>query len=72
MLGPSLLPIVSPGFSDSHWVRGAFATTAYGFAPVFHTPPEIYLGGIHSADEAIAVADLVEMTELNLLALALA
>lgn len=67
--GAELLPIVSPGFSDSYWVREAFGTIAYGFAPVFHTPPKLYLEGIHGADEVLAVADLVEMTRFHLNAL---
>lgn len=69
--GAELLPIVSPGFSDSYWVREVFATIAYGFAPVFHTEPDAYLRGIHAADEAIDVADLAEMVDLHLRALRL-
>ncbi|MGB2850179.1 MAG: M20/M25/M40 family metallo-hydrolase [Solirubrobacterales bacterium] len=69
--GAELLPIVSPGFSDSHWVRDAFGTIAYGFAPVFHTDPDVYLKGIHAADEALDVADLTEMVDLHLRALRL-
>jgi acetylornithine deacetylase/succinyl-diaminopimelate desuccinylase-like protein len=67
--GAELLPIVSPGFSDSHWIRQQFGTVAYGFAPVFHTDPDLYLGGPHAADEALEVADLLEMTEFHLQAL---
>lgn len=67
--GAELLPIVSPGFSDSHWIRERFGTIAYGFAPVFHTDPDLYLGGPHAADEVLDVADLVEMTEFHLRAL---
>ena len=64
--GAELLPIISPGFSDSSWVRGGFGTIAYGFAPVFTTDPDVYDGGVHGADESIHVADLVEMAEFNL------
>jgi acetylornithine deacetylase/succinyl-diaminopimelate desuccinylase-like protein len=68
--GAELLPIVSPGFNDSHWIRGAHEeTVAYGFAPVFATPPDAYLAGIHGADEALALADLVEMARFHLHAL---
>ena len=67
--GAELLPIVTPGFSDSHWVRGAHGTVAYGFAPVFSTPLPVYLEGAHGADEAIDVADLAEMTAFNLRAI---
>ena len=58
-----------PGFTDSHWIRTAFGTAAYGFAPVFHTDPHIYHDGVHGADESIAVDDLVEMVEFNLRAI---
>jgi acetylornithine deacetylase/succinyl-diaminopimelate desuccinylase-like protein len=67
--GAELLPVVTPGFTDSHWVRGALGTRSYGFAPVFSTPLDIYLDGMHGADEAIDVADLVEMAEFNLRAI---
>jgi acetylornithine deacetylase/succinyl-diaminopimelate desuccinylase-like protein len=68
-LGAELLPFVSAGFSDSHWVRGGYGTVAYGFAPVIYTEPAEYLRGAHGADEGIEVADLVEMTEFHLHAL---
>lgn len=67
--GASLLPIVTPGFTDSHWVRGAFGTVAYGFAPVFSMDPVAYTAGMHGADEALDVADLTEMAEFHLHAL---
>ena len=31
--GARLLPIISAGFTDSHWVRKELGTVAYGFAP---------------------------------------
>jgi acetylornithine deacetylase/succinyl-diaminopimelate desuccinylase-like protein len=57
--GAALVPIVMPGFSDSHWFRKAFgAATVYGFCP----QRELDLFGatplIHAADERAAVADL--------------
>ncbi len=64
--GAKLLPFVSPGFSDSHWVRGGYGTVAYGFAPVFFTDPAEYMRGPHGADEGIEVSDLVEMAEFHL------
>jgi acetylornithine deacetylase/succinyl-diaminopimelate desuccinylase-like protein len=64
--GARLLPIVTPGFTDSHWVRSAHGTAAYGFAPVFTTPLDVYLDGMHGADEAIDIDDLAEMAEFNL------
>ena len=64
--GAELLPVVTPGFTDSHWVRQAHGTHAYGFAPVFSTPLPVYLDGMHGADEAIDIDDLAEMAEFNL------
>ena len=53
--GAGVVPIVMPGFSDSHWWRKAFgaATTVYGFAPqrdmsLFEASPLV-----HSADERV-------------------
>ena len=63
--GAHLLPIVSPGFSDSYWVRKAFGTVAYGYAPVFATDPEAYNRGMHGADESIAIADLAGLCQFN-------
>ena len=64
--GAVIMPLVSPGFTDSHWIRGAHGTIAYGFAPVFATDPIRYSSGFHSADESISVDDLLEITQLNL------
>ena len=64
--GATLLPVVSAGFSDSHFVREAFGTVAYGFAPVFSTDPSDYFAGMHGADECLDVDDLVEMAEFHL------
>ena len=65
--GAVLLPLVTPGFTDSHWVR-RLGTVAYGFAPILHMDPAAYLAGMHGADEGLDVDDLVEMTEFHLLA----
>ncbi len=65
----TLLPILGTGFSDSAFVRKAFGTVAYGFAPVFVTDPSDYYGGMHSADEQIAIDDLEAMTDFNLAAI---
>lgn len=64
--GARLLPIVSAGFTDSHWVRKGHGTVAYGFAPVFSTDADSYQRAAHAADESIEVADLVEMAEFHL------
>ena len=67
--GAGLLPIVTPGFTDSHWVRSAFGTVAYGFAPVFSMDPAAYYGGMHGADESLELDDLAEMAAFHLHAL---
>ena len=67
--GAALLPLISPGFTDSHWIRAAFGTAAYGFAPTFHTDLRTYFDGMHGADESIAIDDLVEMTRFNMRAI---
>ena len=55
----TLLPLVLPGFTDSHWFRKAFPKcVAYGFFPqramsFFDTAPLI-----HAPDERVATDDL--------------
>jgi acetylornithine deacetylase/succinyl-diaminopimelate desuccinylase-like protein len=56
--GAALAPVVLPGFTDSHFVREAFGTVAYGFFPMKTMDPELAARLIHSADERVAVADL--------------
>jgi len=51
-------PVVSPGFTDSHFLREAFGTVAYGFFPMRTMDPELAARLVHSADERIAVEDL--------------
>jgi acetylornithine deacetylase/succinyl-diaminopimelate desuccinylase-like protein len=53
-----LVPICLAGFTDSHWVREAFGTVAYGFFPMRAMDPELATRLIHSADERIPVDDL--------------
>ena len=53
------MPIVMPGFSDSHWFRKAFkSSVVYGFHPqreldLFEAAPLV-----HGADERAAVSDI--------------
>ena len=54
----ALVPIVLPGFTDSHYLREAFGTIAYGFFPMRTMDPELAARLVHSADERIHVADL--------------
>jgi len=56
--GARAVPICTAGFTDSHWLREAFGTVAYGFFPMRAMPPEVAAQLIHSADERIPVDDL--------------
>jgi acetylornithine deacetylase/succinyl-diaminopimelate desuccinylase-like protein len=56
--GARLVPLVCAGFTDSHWMRDAFGTVAYGFFPQKTMDPELAARLIHSADERIPVDDL--------------
>ena len=50
----SVLPVCVAGFTDSHWLREAFGTVAYGFFPMRTMDPQLAARLIHSADERIA------------------
>lgn len=52
------VPICLTGFTDSHWVREAFGTVAYGFFPMRAMPAETATLLVHSANERIPVDDL--------------
>ena len=56
--GARLAPMACPGFTDSHYLRQAFGTVAYGFFPIRHMDPELATKLVHSADERIKVDDL--------------
>ncbi len=56
--GARAVPLACAGFTDSHWLRAAFGTVAYGFFPMRTMPAEISAQLIHSADERIPVGDL--------------
>jgi acetylornithine deacetylase/succinyl-diaminopimelate desuccinylase-like protein len=51
-------PICVAGFTDSHWMREAFGTVAYGFFPARAMDPELAARLIHSANERVPVEDL--------------
>ena len=55
--GARVAPICTAGFTDSHWMRVAFGTVAYGFYPS-RFDPETAARLIHSADERVPVDDL--------------
>lgn len=56
--GACLAPVCSAGFTDSHWLREAFGTTAYGFFPLRAMDAELASRLVHSADERISLDDL--------------
>jgi len=56
--GAAVAPVCVPGFTDSHWLREAFGTVAYGFFPSRAMDPAVAALLIHSANERIAIDDL--------------
>jgi acetylornithine deacetylase/succinyl-diaminopimelate desuccinylase-like protein len=56
--GAVAVPVCVAGFTDSHWLREAFGTVAYGFFPARTMDAQLASRLIHSADERIAVEDL--------------
>jgi acetylornithine deacetylase/succinyl-diaminopimelate desuccinylase-like protein len=56
--GALAAPICVAGFTDSHWMREAFGTIAYGFFPARDLDSETAARLIHSADERVPVTDL--------------
>ncbi|MDX6483538.1 MAG: hypothetical protein QOE95_1309, partial [Gaiellaceae bacterium] len=52
------VPVIVAGFTDSHWMREAFGTVAYGFFPSKAMDPETAALLIHSANERVPVDDL--------------
>jgi len=56
--GAVAAPICVAGFTDSHWLREAFGTVAYGFFPARALDAETAARLIHSANERVPVSDL--------------
>ncbi|MFZ1881498.1 MAG: M20/M25/M40 family metallo-hydrolase [Gaiellaceae bacterium] len=56
--GAVAAPTCVAGFTDSHWMREAFGTVAYGFFPSRAMDSETAARLIHSANERVPVADL--------------
>jgi acetylornithine deacetylase/succinyl-diaminopimelate desuccinylase-like protein len=55
--GAVVAPVCVAGFTDSHWLREAFGTVAYGFFPS-RLDPAVAGRLIHSANERVPVSDL--------------
>ena len=56
--GAEVVPLVMPGFSDSHWFRKAFGATVFGFCPQNAMSLAEAVPLVHGADERVAVADV--------------
>jgi len=56
--GARLLPACNAGFTDSHFLREAFGTVAYGFFPLRAMDPLLAASLEHSANERVHVDDL--------------
>jgi acetylornithine deacetylase/succinyl-diaminopimelate desuccinylase-like protein len=56
--GAQAAPICVAGFTDSHWMRAAFDTVAYGFFPARTMDSQTAARLIHSANERVPVSDL--------------
>jgi acetylornithine deacetylase/succinyl-diaminopimelate desuccinylase-like protein len=56
--GARLVPVANAGFTDSHYLREAFGTVAYGYFPLKAMGPDVTGKLVHSANERIAVDDL--------------
>ena len=61
-----LLPILSTGFTDSHYMRAAFGSVAYGFWPTRSTPHEVWSSTVHAYDERVHVNDLGLATSFHI------
>jgi len=55
--GVIVLPTICSGFTDSHYMRAAFGSVAYGIWPVRTTPIELF-DTVHAHDERVHVDDL--------------
>jgi acetylornithine deacetylase/succinyl-diaminopimelate desuccinylase-like protein len=56
--GAAAIPICVAGFTDSHWLREAFGTVAYGFFPMREMDADLANRLVHSADERAEESDL--------------
>ena len=54
----TVLPVCVAGFTDSHWLREAFGTVAYGFCPTKTMDSQVAARLIHSANERVEIDDL--------------
>jgi hypothetical protein len=64
--GAILLPTLCIGFTDSHYMRAAFGSVAYGIWPSPSTPYEIWSSTVHGHDERVHVDDLGYATSFHI------
>ena len=60
------IPTLCNGFTNSHYLRAAFGTVAYGIWPMRHTPTAVLHGGVHGRDERVHTADLGYATRFHI------
>lgn len=61
-----VVPTLCNGFTNSHYLREAYGTTAYGFWPIVSTPTEVLHEGVHGRDERVHTADLGYATRFHI------
>jgi len=61
-----LVPTLTNGFTNSHYMREAFGSVAYGFWPIRRTPTAVLHAGVHARDERIHVDDLGYATRFHI------
>jgi acetylornithine deacetylase/succinyl-diaminopimelate desuccinylase-like protein len=60
------VPTLCNGFTNSHYLREAYGTVAYGFWPVISTPTAVLHEGVHGRDERVHTADLGYATRFHI------
>ena len=66
--GATIVPVISTGFCDSHYMRERFNTVAYGFWPLRSTPIDVYRAGFHNRNERVHADDLAYAVRFHLFA----
>ncbi len=61
-----LVPTICNGFTDSHYLREAFGTVAYGYWPLRTTPTEVLHAGVHARDERVHRNDVGAATRFHI------
>ena len=64
--GATVISTFCNGFTDSHYLREAFGTKAYGFWPVRSTPYDVVAEGVHALNERVHIDDLGYATRFHI------